>query len=51
MWFVLKIWVWFVYDTLKLGQVHVYIATLPYLKDEPHLILGILIRYFIHIVQ
>ena len=29
MWFVLKIWVWSVYDTLKLGQVHVYIATLP----------------------
>jgi len=22
-------WVWSVYDTLKLGQVHVFIATLP----------------------
>jgi hypothetical protein len=28
-WFVLKIWVWSVFDTLKLGQVHIYIATLP----------------------
>jgi hypothetical protein len=29
MWFVLKIWVWSVFDILKLSQVHVCIAALP----------------------
>jgi hypothetical protein len=28
MWFVLKIWVWSVLDTLKLSQVHICMATL-----------------------
>ena len=44
MWFVLKISAWFVHDTLKLGQVHVYIAMLS-------CTFGLLSREYHHLIH